>query len=94
MRAAIRTDVMSLHCAPVDTQLEKRIEHLVDLYDNEVVSSSSSVDKRFMRAALRYLQGNLEAAEVDIEQAILDGDESPSTASLHQLVQQRMLAPL
>ena len=94
MRAAIRTGVLSLHCAPVDNVLEARIESLADRYENEVSPSSSEVDKHFMRAALRYLQGNLEAAEVDIEHAILDGDESPSTASLHRMVQQRMLAPL
>ena len=46
------------------------------------------------RAALRYLIDDLSIAESDVELAIMDGDQSESTASLHRMLRRRLFVPL
>ncbi len=94
MRAAFRTDAGSLHCAPLDDDLRKRIDSLVRLYEADDNPTHTDADRHFMRAALRYLLDDLSAAESEVELAITDGDESESTASLQRMLRRRLFAPL
>ena len=94
MRAAFRTDATSLHCVPLDDALRKHIGRLVPLYEVDDDPTRTDADSHFMRAALRYLIDDLAAAESDVELAIMDGDESDSTASLHRMLRRRLFAPL
>jgi hypothetical protein len=94
MRAAFRTDARSLHCAPLDDDLRKHIGRLVALYETDDDPTHTDADSHFMRAALHYLIDDLSTAESDVELAIMDGDESESTASLHRVLRQRLFAPL
>ena len=94
MRAAFRTDAQSLHCAPLDDGLRKHIGRLVELYEADDDPTHTDADNHFMRAALHYLIDDLSTAESDVELAIMDGDESESTASLYRMLRRRLFAPL
>lgn len=94
MRAAVRTNVETLHCAPMDDRIRERIEALLPLYEVEDDPTLQDADSHFMRAALHYLVDDLQSAEIDVELAIMDGDESQSTTSLQRILRRRLLAPL
>ena len=85
MRRAFRMDPESVHYVPVTEQLRPRIPALIERYKYMDSATGGAGDSIFMVGALYYLLDDLPAARSAAEQAIENGDRSPSAANLRQL---------
>jgi hypothetical protein len=94
MRRAFDDDAESVRCAPIDQRMRARLLQLVERYSERSGDAPDGHDADFMRAALYYLLEELSAAEVSIDRAIREGDQSPSAAGLQREVQRRLFEAL
>jgi hypothetical protein len=94
MRRAFLDDAEIVRCAPIDPRMRARLLQLVERYSERPGGEPDGRDADFMRAALYYLLEELSAAEVSIDRAIHEGDQSPSATGLQREVQRRLFEAL
>jgi hypothetical protein len=94
MRRAFHDDAEIVRCAPIDPRMRARLLQLVERYSERTGGEPEGRDADFMRAALYYLLEELSAAEVSIDRAIREGDQSPSATGLQREVQRRLFEAL
>ncbi|MDX8412378.1 MAG: hypothetical protein R8K46_10995 [Mariprofundaceae bacterium] len=86
MRRALRIDPDSFHYVALDKQLNSSVAGIIQQYEKKLAYDAKDQESAFMLASLHYLLGHMDAAHVNIDQAILAHDESSSTRNLKRLI--------
>ena len=86
MREAMRVDPEALHYVPDDDRLAQEISVLVQYYEDRARHIYGDVDALFMVAALRYMLGEVPAADYALDVAITLGDADVSTFKLQAII--------
>jgi len=86
MRRALRVDPHALHYVVLDQQLNTKLEHIIQQYEQKLAYSSNDRDAAFMLASLHYLRRDIKAARSNIHQAMLAPHIRTSTRNLKALI--------
>lgn len=87
MREAMRVDPEALHYVPDDDRLAQEVSDRVQYYEDRARHTYGDVDALFMVAALRYMLGELPAADYALDVAITLGDVEVSTFKLKAIIE-------
>ncbi|MCZ6493071.1 MAG: hypothetical protein O6933_03230 [Planctomycetota bacterium] len=87
MREAMRVDPEALHYVPDDDRLAQEVSDRVQYYEDRARHTYGDVDALFMVAALRYMLGELPAADYALDVAITLGDVEVSTVKLKAIIE-------
>ena len=89
MRRALRIDPDSLHYVTIDDQLRPLIQRLTQDYQRSLQHDAHDRDAALMLASLHYLLRDAGQANVIVEQAIAEGDQTESALHLKRLIDRR-----
>ena len=89
MRRALRIDPDSLHYVTIDDQLRPLIQRLTQDYQRSLQHNAHDRDAALMLASLHYLLRDAGQANVIVERAIAEGDQTGSVVYLKRLIDRR-----